>query len=212
MTKSQKYEDYPPLRAMEVEHSFVDKDELTGLFRFQPFQRECARLKLFKQPTGFVLVLFIDADNLKLINDSLGHCVGDDLISEIATSISTCLPKNAIACRKGGDEFLAVATCDDRIQAVKISQSVSKSLSGLRNISGHEIMLSCSIGASIEPGEISSLDRQSKNADIAMYWAKRDGKDQLRIYDEESCADFVMMHELSFQFPEALAKGELSVA
>ncbi len=190
----------------------VDLDELTGLLRFQAFQRVCADRRLFNQPHGVVLVVFVDADNLKLINDSLGHTVGDGLIVEIGASLSECLPDRAVLCRKGGDEFVAAVLCDSTNHAQRVTDNLLHALRKTCSVAGHEILLSCSIGVSIEPSNTTDLSRQSNHADIAMYWAKKCGKNQLKVYDEGACSELVMMHALSMQFSEALESGELSIA
>lgn len=202
----------PALSRQTTDEVNYNLDELTGLLRFQEFQRSCADTEFFGSLHGVALVIFVDADNLKLINDSLGHNVGDGLIIKISEILSRYLPPGTLVCRKGGDEFVAALSCKDRLEAEGILHELITALRGSQMICDHEILLSCSVGASIEPVGTASLQEQCQAADIAMYWAKQSGKNQFKIFDKVDCADFEMMHALSIQFPSALERGDLSIA
>ena len=187
-------------------------DQLTGLLLYSSFQKACTTLYTQSSSTNPLLFLFIDADNLKQENDSLGHEAGDQMIVKIANLIANNLPNNAIMCRKGGDEFVVALECTDIVQAKKVPQQLHASFSGCHQIAGHETILSCSIGAAIETGPRVDLKQHEKHADIAMYWAKKCGKNQLKFYCEDDCKEISMQRCLSFQLPNALHEHDLSLA
>lgn len=185
---------------------------MTALWRYIGYHSECSRLGINEPADGVLLVLFVDADNLKQINDSLGHHVGDALIAAVASAMTGALPPEAVICRKGGDEFLAALRCTSDAEAQRVAEELVAGLNRPCPISDHEIMLSCSVGASIEPLGRISMVAHERNADTAMYWAKRSGKGMLKIFDRDDCYEISVSRALSAGFPAALMGRELSVA
>ncbi|WP_299734002.1 bifunctional diguanylate cyclase/phosphodiesterase [uncultured Tateyamaria sp.] len=185
------------------------EDGLTGLARYRGFTDECLKQQFANELKGPALFLFIDADNLKRTNDLLGHSVGDGLILAIASELRRALPRNAIVGRKGGDEFIAIVPCQHMMDAQRIAEFLFSQLQGCCKVAGHTVMLSCSVGASfIEPGSV-EFDLHEKRADTAMYWAKSNGKNQLKFYSEEDCRDIAIINTLSLEFSDALRAGDL---
>jgi diguanylate cyclase (GGDEF)-like protein/PAS domain S-box-containing protein len=162
-------------------------DLLTGL----PNRRLLAnRLKeallSAKDSTYLTIVLFIDLDGFKDVNDSLGHGVGDALLKAITARLESLLPSGCLLSRHGGDEFIAVL---DKQQNSKIAQEFAKSIidsfSHPFYLGDEAIYMSASIGIAISPIHGRTPDKLISHADIAMYQAKKRGKNTFVIYDEE---------------------------
>lgn len=139
-----------------------------------------------KRHAKMVGVLFIDLDNFKTVNDSLGHHAGDELLKRVAGRIQSCLRAADMVARLGGDEFLVVvsdlALAEDVVPvAEKLLSAVAESFS----IEGHIITVSPSIGISIFPRDGNDRDALIKNADAAMYLAKESGRNNFQFYTSQ---------------------------
>ncbi|MCP4980069.1 MAG: bifunctional diguanylate cyclase/phosphodiesterase [Gammaproteobacteria bacterium] len=135
-------------------------------------------------------VFFIDLDRFKLVNDSLGHAVGDELLIKVAQKISKRLRQADTMARLGGDEFVVLLpeVGDDQgaagSHASMIADEIRKLFSSAFVIQGHEIHLTISIGIALFPAEVSAEDLL-KYADVAMYRAKNEGRDGVRLFSAE---------------------------
>jgi len=158
----------------------ANHDALTGLPNRVLFDQRLARViadsKRASQP--FIL-LFADVDELKLINDTLGHTAGDELLRGVAARLQSCLREGDTIARLGGDEFVIVLTrsdlCEDAVAAIveRIRCAVAEPMS----VAGRDLRITCSIGVSRFPDDgIDAVDLL-KHADQAMYRAKRMGSD-----------------------------------
>ena len=181
-----------------------------SLFDLSEFEAKYDELFTRSKANCIVLLLFVDADNLKQTNDTLGHFVGDQLIAEIGQILADGLPRTAAVCRKGGDEFIACVAAKDLQAAEDIAIGIGYLLNTRCQIGSHELLLSCSVGAAIIDSHSPDLKNHLKQADIAMYRAKNSGKAQMRFYDEEDSAEFLAKQELFIEFPIALKSGALS--
>lgn len=187
-------------------------DPLTGLILYSGFRKVCMRHFDDSICDTVLLFLFLDADNLKQTNDSLGHEVGDQMIQKISNILVDNLPSNAIISRKGGDEFVVAVSCTNIDEAHSIPKLIHTAVNRAHTIAGYGIVLSCSIGASVRASCNIDLNKQEQEADTAMYWAKKCGKNQFKFYCEKECGEISMLRCLSLQFSGALSAGELSVA
>lgn len=138
-------------------------------------------------------VLFLDIDRFKLINDSLGHVIGDLLLKAVGDRLKTLLRQGDLLVRWGGDEFaiIAKAIASPDI-VVQIAETMIQSLTVPFNCSGHELHITTSIGASIYPDHNTDVEGLIRNADMAMYRAKADGRNSFQFYIPN-------MQEQSFQ-------------
>ncbi len=131
-------------------------------------------------------VLFIDLDRFKNINDTLGHEAGDKLLQEMGTRLSTTVRSSDVVARLGGDEFVVLV--QEVSEAKQVSAVARKVLSALvkpMTIQGQECLVTASIGICMYPAEAQDEQSLMKNADIAMYRAKEDGKNTYKFYSEE---------------------------
>jgi diguanylate cyclase (GGDEF)-like protein/PAS domain S-box-containing protein len=130
-----------------------------------------------------VTIGFMDLDNFKLINDSLGHNIGDELLKCVAQRLATCLRAEDTVARYGGDEFAFVlADLADEDKVAGLMERVLKTVDQRFDIGGHEFFISCSIGISFYPRDGRDLNTLLKNADTAMYRAKERGRNNFQFY------------------------------
>ncbi|SNX52733.1 GGDEF and EAL domain-containing protein [Thermoanaerobacterium sp. RBIITD] len=138
-------------------------------------------------------VLFIDLDNFKSINDSLGHHIGDKLLKKVAKKLKACLRETDMVSRVGGDEFVILLT---DISSIDDTNKVANRILELFNLpiklNNHELYVTISMGIAIYPDHGKSERAILENADIAMYRAKRNGKDSFQYFD------MVMRSEVEF--------------
>ena len=134
---------------------------------------------------GHVALLFVDLDNFKSINDSLGHTAGDDFLKQVAQRLTNSVRQTDVVSRQGGDEFLIGIT--DVAQGDAISTVASKILQRVSDVfvvHGTEISSSCSIGVAVYPQNGKDFETLLRHADISVYHAKDAGRNLFRFYDE----------------------------
>lgn len=129
-----------------------------------------------------VAVMFLDLDEFKSINDSLGHTIGDELLREVAQRLKACIREEDTVARMGGDEFtLLAARLSSREDATRIAQKILPVVAKPYVIEGHELHITTSIGVAICPEDGEDADTLLKNADAAMYRAKAAGRNQFML-------------------------------
>ena len=153
-------------------------DALTALPNRLYFKDQLERLlaQARREPQQFAL-LFIDLDNFKSINDSLGHAAGDDVLQQTAKRLTQCVRETDTVARFGGDEFTIILP---QIQSARgpefVAEQVLKALALPFTVAGNEHFLSASIGLALYPADGASADQLLRNADTAMYRAKESGR------------------------------------
>ena len=159
-------------------------DSLTGLpNRLLVLDRLTLALAYAKRHELSVAVLFIDLDNFKRVNDTLGHEVGDKLLVEVAQRFSRVMRDGDTVARLGGDEFLVVVPdVAGQKQAEKVSEKVIDTLSGPIELEGREVYIGASIGVSLYPDDGRDSAILLRNADAAMYMAKESGRNTFRFF------------------------------
>jgi diguanylate cyclase (GGDEF)-like protein len=131
-------------------------------------------------------VLFIDLDRFKIINDSLGHEAGDALLVEIATRLRQNLRQSDIVARLGGDEFVVILeSTNEQVDIEAVARTLLSAVSQPVQLSGHECHTTASIGIAMFPNDGTDVHTLTKNADMAMYLAKEDGKNDFRFFAKE---------------------------
>jgi diguanylate cyclase (GGDEF)-like protein/PAS domain S-box-containing protein len=167
-----------------------------------------ARVPRGKHPSA---VLFLDLDDFKKVNDSLGHAVGDELLVATASRLSTCVRPGDTIARLGGDEFaVLLEDVDGMSDVVAVAERISTALSTSFQLGGRDVFIGVSIGiASLEMGD--SPDEVLRNADLAMYFAKSRRKGQFAVY-EPSMHDEMMEHlELEVDLRGAVERNEFEI-
>ena len=132
-------------------------------------------------------VLFIDLDRFKVINDTLGHEAGDQLLQEVASRLSQTMRAGDVVARLGGDEFVVlVQEVTERKQVETVARKILSTLIKPVAIRGHDYRVTASIGISMYPADTSDEHTLMRNADIAMYHAKEEGKNTFKFYSPNS--------------------------
>ncbi len=159
---------------------------------------------------SLIAVLFIDLDHFKYVNDSLGHAVGDELLKAVAATISGSVRTEDTVARLGGDEFvLVMADAQEESDVLIAMARMLEAVSRQYVVAGHELHMSCSIGASLYPRDGADAGTLLKNADTAMYRAKEGGRNRGQFYLEEMNARLGERLSLENMLRHALARGEL---
>lgn len=203
------------LRAESDLHYIAFHDSLTGLPNRRRFQEKLsealAQLK-GAHPQHFSL-MFIDVDRFKLINDSLGHAVGDELLMAVAQGIKNQLRPTDIVARLGGDEFaILTGNLDSEQYAVSLAGRLVESLRLPFRIAGIEINSSVSIGVTFSAFGYETTEAMLRDADLAMYEAKAGGKSRFAVFNALLLTDVSYRLRLESDLRIALRDGQLSVA
>ncbi|TMJ53712.1 MAG: EAL domain-containing protein [Alphaproteobacteria bacterium] len=157
-------------------------------------------------------VLFIDLDRFKVINDSLGHDAGDMLLVEVARRLRGVLRSSDVVARLGGDEFVVILEeCAETDDVENIAANLLSVLSQPMELGGHECHTTASIGIAMYPQNGSDALSLTKNADMAMYLAKEDGKNGFRFFSKEVRAQSIERLELETALRRALERDQLSL-
>lgn len=167
-------------------------DSLTGLAnRTLLKDRMHKAIQTAKREKSNLAVMFLDLDKFKLINDTLGHSVGDELLIYIAEVLKTHIRESDTLARLGGDEFIILLPSVNTEQdAQNIAQKIQTALQSEHDIGSHQLYITSSIGVSLYPQHGENTDELIRNADTAMYEAKNSGRNSYRIYSE-SMGDYV---------------------
>lgn len=143
-------------------------------------------MRVAAEEKNLVAMLFVDLDNFKDVNDSLGHSAGDDFLVQVAQRLRESVRQSDIVCRQGGDEFLIGLTGLQHPDAVaKVSQDILQKMQAPFQLRGLEVLASCSIGIALYPQHGNSFDELMRHADLAMYHAKEAGRNTFRFFSED---------------------------
>jgi len=188
-------------------------DPLTGLpNRRLLLDRLSFLLAKAKRDGGMMALLYLDLDGFKLVNDTLGHPIGDAVLVEIAKSLRARVRESDVLARLGGDEFMVILDrLHTREEAALVAESLLEALSNPVLIQGHELTLGASIGISIYPEDSHDAEDLIKQADSAMYTAKRDGKNRALYFTSDIGAEMRERLSLEQQLRGALARHEIFV-
>ncbi len=161
---------------------------------------------------GKTALLFIDLDRFKTVNDTLGHDIGDELIKQVASRICKAVRETDIVSRLGGDEFtVLLPDLHDELHASVVAKAILSRLSEPFILDGHEIYSSASIGITICPQDGDEAPTLLKNADMAMYDAKYQGRNTFRYFTSQMTDRARQFLKLDKEMRQALAQDELEV-
>lgn len=157
-------------------------------------------------------VLFIDLDRFKVINDSLGHEAGDLLLLEVANRLRGALRTSDVVARLGGDEFVVILDqCGEIDDVQRIATGLLAALAEPMELAGHECHTTASIGIAMYPANGSDAQTLTKNADMAMYLAKEDGKNGYRFFSKEVKTQSIERLSLESALRRALEREQFSL-
>jgi diguanylate cyclase (GGDEF)-like protein/PAS domain S-box-containing protein len=188
-------------------------DVLTGLPNRRLFNERLAlSLANARRESGKVALLYLDLDGFKVTNDSLGHSIGDVVLVLVADRLRSRLSKTGFLARLAGDEFVVILPgLNARQEAVLAAESLREALFTPFSVEGHELTINVSIGISFFPENANDAAELLRQADSAMYAAKREGKNRVMCFSPE--IGFLVHERLSMknQLRDAVAGGEISV-
>ena len=174
--------------AQERLRSAASIDPLTGLCNRAVFVETLGRRldEARQRRGGEFAALYLDLDRFKVVNDSLGHLVGDELLIAVSRRLESCLRPGSALARLGGDEFAILLTgLSDGQQANAVAFRIQEALTAPFSIGGREVFTSASIGIAIGPGQYTNPDEIMHDADTAMYQAKSRGKARHEMFDAD---------------------------
>ncbi len=198
-------------------------DELINYQAFHDILTQLPNRALFRDRLGLALlqakrnesklaVMFLDLDRFKIVNDTLGHGAGDELLQQVASRLKACLRRCDTLSRLGGDEFLVVlADLNDRRDAVMIAEKFIESLRLPFALAGQLVHISASIGIAVYPFDGESVDDLIRNADVAMYQMKSQGKNGHVFFDASMLDASTQRIELEHSLHLAIEHGELEM-
>jgi diguanylate cyclase (GGDEF)-like protein/PAS domain S-box-containing protein len=157
-------------------------------------------------------VLFLDLDRFKYINDSLGHVVGDQLLTAVASRLQNCIRAEDTASRFGGDEFAVLINgVKNSSEVLDITERILRSVEAPYRISGSEVFTSASIGVSLSTIDYITTEEILRDADTAMYRAKEQGKGRYEVFDKIMHAHAMSRLQLETELRQAWERGEFEV-
>lgn len=201
-------------RQAEAEIKYLaDYDPLTGLPNRRSWLARVSRDSCAEnQGKGRMAVLFIDLDRFKMVNDTLGHAIGDQLLQAVAHRITSALRDTDHVCRQGGDEFIAtLSSLKDAHEAATLAKRILCALAKPFQIGAHELFITASIGISLFPEDAIEMEDLVRKSDIAMYHAKNRGRNDHAFYDLDMEAQQERNLKLAGSLCRALENGELEL-
>jgi len=159
-----------------------------------------------------IALFFLDLDHFKIINDTLGHSAGDDLLKEVSRRLQGCIRENDMLSRQGGDEFTCqLLNIQDPINAAIIAKKMLAEMVKPLHIQGKELFISSSIGISIYPDDATEIETLMKYADTAMYHAKDTGRNAYIFYKDDVQERSSKRFDLELKLRKALEKNEFEL-
>lgn len=189
-------------------------DTLTGLPNRALLNEEFSRAAAHANRTGkHFAVLLLDLDNFKIVNDSYGHEVGDELLKLVSSKIRSALRAEDIVCRLGGDEFIVLLEGVESAHHIdSVGDSLLQALQSELWVAGRPLKIGVSIGASFYPQHGTDINELKRNADIAMYCAKESGKHQLVVYENALAKSNLNKLAVQNELLNAINKRELELS
>lgn len=196
--------------AEEQIHTLAYFDLLTNLpNRILLKDRLTQAIAVAKRQREKIGLLYLDIDGFKVINDCLGHSVGDQLLQQIAKRLRGCAREEDTVARLGGDEFLiALGPIESYSDAALVAERITRELNPAFNLHGHSLTVTCSMGISIFPAHGEDAETLIKNADAAMYASKNLGRNTFSFFSEDMTSQAIERLQLGNSMRTALEREE----
>jgi diguanylate cyclase (GGDEF)-like protein len=200
------------MRAEEQISHMAHHDALTGLPNRVLFGSELERALGEWLPDETVAVFCLDLDRFKQVNDTLGHPVGDSLLQAVAERLYSFVSDRTLVARLGGDEFSVIQVgAHQPHDAVTLGEQIIARLSEPYEIKGFQIVIGASVGVSLAPNDGEGADDLLRNADLALYRAKTEGRGTLRFFEPHMDAQMQARRELELDLRRALVNNEFEL-
>ncbi len=207
------HEDVTARRKVEARIAHMARhDALTDLPNRVLFRERVEQALQQRDEEESVAVLCLDLDQFKAVNDTLGHPVGDALLRSVAERLRDSLREGDSVARLGGDEFAVVQIGEDQpVGSTGLAQRIIARLKEPYEVEGHQVVSGTSIGIAIAPSDGSNPDQLLKNADMALYRAKHDGRGTYRYFEAEMDARMQARRRLELDLRRALVMQEFDL-
>jgi len=183
-------------------------DALTGLPNRSHFHDQMAFALASMKRDAHCAVLFVDLDQFKQVNDTLGHPAGDALLSAVSQRLLGIVRDTDLVARFGGDEFVVLQTPIRSDESASVlARRIVQELSAIYDIEGHSVLIGASVGIAVAPRDGMNPDVLLKNADMALYRAKSEGRGMWRFFAPEMDAKVQARRSLEFDLRQAVAAG-----
>ena len=185
-------------------------DALTGLPNRNLLRDRVGQAMVRAGRTGSkVALILLDIDRFKEVNDTLGHQMGDRLLQEAASRLTSCLPEESTIARLGGDEFVVMEKVTGESEILQITETIQQAFATPLVLNAREVFVSVSLGISVFPDDAVDSETLLKNADVALYQAKHDGRNTFRFYAPQMDARANERLNLEHHLRRALPNNEL---
>ncbi|MFT4027300.1 MAG: EAL domain-containing protein, partial [Novosphingobium sp.] len=186
-------------------------DVVTGLLNRAGLNHHLTE-RLMALPPGEKLALFwLDLDRFKEVNDTLGHQTGDRLLSQVGERLIKLAPEGASVGRFGGDEFILACEASDRRAIEELAMQIRDEINRPMRIDDRRLEITGSMGIAILPDDGQDIDTLMQDADLALYHAKVNGRNQVSFFDPSMTRDLVRRKEIEAELRLALQRNELSI-
>ncbi len=186
-------------------------DVVTGLANRAGLNHELVERLMELEPDSELAMFWLDLDRFKEVNDLLGHPVGDRVLAEIAKRLKERSPFGASVSRFGGDEFVIICKVDRRKGAERLGRELLEDINRPIIIDTERLTIGCSIGIAMLPQDGEDADTLMQSADLALYHAKVNGRNQMCFFDPSMTRDLVRRREIEHELRTALTRDELSI-
>jgi diguanylate cyclase (GGDEF)-like protein/PAS domain S-box-containing protein len=206
------YEDVTERLRSEAQIVYMARhDALTGLPNRVLFAEKIEQAALLiGRGKGFA-VLCLDLDRFKHVNDTLGHALGDELLRSVAARLRSCVRQVDTVARLGGDEFAVVQAAAQPDEAAILARRIVEVISAPYDIEGNRVTVGASVGITMAPADGSTHQKLLKNADVALYRAKAEGRGTWRFFEAEMDARLQARRSLELDLHAALANDEFEL-
>ncbi|HEY7132453.1 MAG TPA: EAL domain-containing protein, partial [Candidatus Limnocylindrales bacterium] len=186
-------------------------DPLTGLANRSLFLEQVDERIQAEGVDRRPVVLFVDLDDFKVVNDTLGHVAGDRLLIAVADRVRGCVRASDVAARLGGDEFaILLEDGADLSESIAVARRILEALQAPLQIDGQEVAIAASIGVAAARAGTDRADELLRNADVAMYTAKAGGKNRFAVFEPTMHSALVERHALASELSKSIGRGELA--
>jgi diguanylate cyclase (GGDEF)-like protein len=210
----------------QLEQSLAELSRLKEQLRYQAYHDSLTdmpnRLQFIETATSRLLgeqesgirpvILLLDLDDFKNVNDTMGHAAGDELLVMVTERLRTCVRQDDLAARLGGDEFgILVNDHAGLTRSLSLAERLIDELSAAYVVRGHDVVVGVSIGIAMSRGPEQSASELLGNADVAMYTAKASGRRRFAVFDPTMHAAIVARRQLSTELSRGIGRSELTV-
>jgi len=204
--------------AAETSQKMADKmrdlartDVVTGLSNRAGLNHEMVEKLMTMRDNEKLALFWLDLDKFKEVNDTLGHPVGDRVLTEVARRLRETAPEGATVARFGGDEFIIACEVTSRGEAETLASRIQEDISRPFRIDGERMEIGTSMGVGLMPDDGVDLDTVMQSADLALYHAKVNGRNQISFFDASMTRDLMRRKEIEAELRAALQRDELSI-